>query len=341
MSLRPTIREIAAALGVSRTTVSDALRDDPVVALATRERIKLKATEMGYTPDPRLSQLMNHLRQGRGSEARCNLAWFNTWPDRNQWSKPWLARYLEGASTQAKKFGYSLSEIWTSDPSLTAARLPRLLRARGIEGLVLPLVFPQFKHQEYDFGTMSVVVIEEHHPEFVYSRVATNHLYNIHLVLNKIYELGYKRPALRLTPYGEESSGNCMWSVFTLAQMRRFPERPIPILDADPLPHPRAFEDWLREHKPDVLIASSSTILQEIERAGFRVPRDFSLIHMNVGDDTPGWSGISQNHAALGEAAIDVLIAQLNRNEHGFPRLTKEIFVRGQWVDGSTCPPRS
>jgi DNA-binding LacI/PurR family transcriptional regulator len=51
-SKRVTLRDVAAASGVSRSTVSFVLRDDPgqAISAATRERVRRAALELGYVP---------------------------------------------------------------------------------------------------------------------------------------------------------------------------------------------------------------------------------------------------------------------------------------------------
>lgn len=57
---RPTSIDVAAAARVSQSTVSRALRGDRSITLATRERVKRIASELGYYPDARAVRL----RQG-------------------------------------------------------------------------------------------------------------------------------------------------------------------------------------------------------------------------------------------------------------------------------------
>ena len=47
----PTVRQLAELAGVSRTTISLALRNHPSISLKTRERIQQLADEHGYTSD--------------------------------------------------------------------------------------------------------------------------------------------------------------------------------------------------------------------------------------------------------------------------------------------------
>jgi LacI family transcriptional regulator len=57
----PSMRDIAAMCGVSATTVSKALRDDPIISEAQREKIKEVATRLRYRPN----LLVDGIMQGR------------------------------------------------------------------------------------------------------------------------------------------------------------------------------------------------------------------------------------------------------------------------------------
>src|SRR5215217_2721655 len=61
MNRRPTIRDVASAVGVSVTTVSHALNDKGRVDASTRERIRMTADRLGYRPD----RTALRLRSGR------------------------------------------------------------------------------------------------------------------------------------------------------------------------------------------------------------------------------------------------------------------------------------
>src|ERR1051325_9261392 len=64
-SSNPTMQRIADAAGVSRMTVSLALRNHPRISAATRERIRQVAERLGYHPDPEVSKLMAYLRRAK------------------------------------------------------------------------------------------------------------------------------------------------------------------------------------------------------------------------------------------------------------------------------------
>src|ERR671927_1257591 len=52
-SRRPTLADVAARAGVSTALVSIVMRDAPGASVATRERVRRAADELGYRPDSR------------------------------------------------------------------------------------------------------------------------------------------------------------------------------------------------------------------------------------------------------------------------------------------------
>ena len=59
---RVTLAAIAAQAGVHVTTVSLALRNSPRLPIATRDRIRKLADELGYAPDPMLQALVAYIK---------------------------------------------------------------------------------------------------------------------------------------------------------------------------------------------------------------------------------------------------------------------------------------
>src|SRR5687767_1931302 len=76
---RISMRDLAARLGVTHVTVSMALRDNPRVSPATRERVKKLADELGYRPDPMLSALATYRGNKSASGIHSAVAWINAW----------------------------------------------------------------------------------------------------------------------------------------------------------------------------------------------------------------------------------------------------------------------
>ena len=70
---RVTMSTIAERAGVSKNTVSLALRHDPQIPAETRARIEKIARELGYAKNPVVSQLMTELRKAYSAGHRRTL----------------------------------------------------------------------------------------------------------------------------------------------------------------------------------------------------------------------------------------------------------------------------
>lgn len=108
------------------------------IPVATRDRVYAVATGLGYRPNPRIAGLMAHIRRGRTRPfgERIAFVWVHTTREEAQRSS-FLQAVLAGARARAGQSGYALEEFWTADPSMNDVRLQRIIRTRGIVGVVL------------------------------------------------------------------------------------------------------------------------------------------------------------------------------------------------------------
>ncbi|MCH5464929.1 LacI family DNA-binding transcriptional regulator [Levilactobacillus tujiorum] len=96
-----TIRDIAAKAGVSVSTASRALNNNPRISLATRKRIQALATAEGYRPNYNAKNLTS-------GEANAVGVVFPT-SDRNSTDNPFYIDLLRGINTELMKRQYVLS----------------------------------------------------------------------------------------------------------------------------------------------------------------------------------------------------------------------------------------
>lgn len=335
----PSIRQIAAACGFSKTTVAAALRDESEIAPATRTLIRATAQKMGYRTDARMTELMSHLRVGRPSRAVCNLAWLNTNANADNWTvRDYNRIYLDGARRRAEELGYSLDEVWMGNPRLTVAQLTRQLKTRGIRGLILP--FPESCPvlRPFDWQNYATVGLDESHSELKVNRVLPNNHRNMLAACEAIHALGYRRPALMISEHADLETATAFSSAFARCQQKIFGGRGIPL--------PSDMNDtndtvaWVKKHRPDIVIGNTHQLYDELVAAGFRVPADLAYVHLHLGPDTPGWAGINPGQSDLGAAAVEAVLALVHRNETGLPARPKEIALLGEWTDGWTAPRR-
>src|SRR5438067_5771171 len=132
------LRDIARRAGVSKMTVSLALRGHPHAAAATRDRLRRLARQMGYRPNPLIVANMVHLRAGRRSRYSGTLAFIGLGPRPLQGTgRDHIHRVYRGARRRAETLGYHLEWFSLGGTEPAGRRLSDILQARGILGVVL------------------------------------------------------------------------------------------------------------------------------------------------------------------------------------------------------------
>lgn len=133
-----TIQRIANYLGVSKGTVSLALRNNPRISATTRDRVKAAAEHLGYRPNPAVAAWMAHRRRANPDELGASIAFLNLWPDPAEWNaSPWFTRFVTGARQRARALGFGFEEYWLAAPGMTAKRMSGILKTRGIQGVIV------------------------------------------------------------------------------------------------------------------------------------------------------------------------------------------------------------
>ena len=119
MKDRPHLQQIADLLGVSKMTVSRALREGTSVDPELRAKIRETAARIRYQPDSRISQLMSEIRKTRTSDYRETLAFIWTHPSTKKTKDYFFYEGFEGARTRAESLGYKLDQFHVKEEALT------------------------------------------------------------------------------------------------------------------------------------------------------------------------------------------------------------------------------
>jgi LacI family transcriptional regulator len=127
--------QVAERAGVSKNTVSLALRGSPRIPVETRERVEAAAKALGYQRNAAVGVLMAELRRSGSARFEATLALLNANEDPEAFRKhPTVPVYVAGARKRAAELGYGLDEFWLHDPDISGKRLASILKARGIRG---------------------------------------------------------------------------------------------------------------------------------------------------------------------------------------------------------------
>lgn len=331
---QPTVREIAAAARVSKTTVSAALGASGRISPSTRKVVLAAARRLGYRPDAHLSQLMTYLRKGRGAAATCNLGWINSSKEELMWRRaPWFRGYLLGACSRAKALGYALEELWL-EPETRGSGLDRQLHARGIRGLIVPWPTPHPAWKRLSWRSYAAVILDESETSLPLDRVVMNRRSDVVLAMERLRAMGYCRPGLWLEARADALSHHDTSAAFLGWCHRNIGDTPC--INLPKRSTAAALLTWYEESRPDVIVCCDSRLKDWLEEAGLSVPQTVALVHLNLADDVKGWSGIIQDHQELGRTAVDLVVAALNRHTPGPPLCPREVALAGAWKDGAT-----
>ncbi len=359
---QPTMQMIADKAGVSLMTVSRALKNNPRLSLATRERIQKIATTLGYRPNPLVSALMAQIRNARAPKIWPTIAFLAAHPD-DVYTRAhtYNAQILSGAIERAAMLGYKLERFSLTESGMTGPRMSGMLHARGIPGVILPPLPDPIPDIGFDWSQFACATIGYSYTSPALHRAANDQFNTIRMAVRHLAELGYERIGLAIRHEDDQRVENKWVGGFLsfhpyLPVSRRLPvflwhytEKP------NPARHPKhsgeegwedwegsgempdGFANWFAHHRPDAIISLQPLMMRAwLQSLSIRVPDDIGLVSLNLQHNQTGISGIDQNNALLGAAAVELVVEQIHHNEHGIPARAKTVMIMGDWADGNT-----
>lgn len=343
----PSLQSIADVVGVTKMTVSLALRDHPRITAATRERIKREAAKQGYKPNPDVSRFLSAIRKAKPGDSGLPLACITTGAAPELWRKqsPTENAYWNGASERAKLYGYYVEEFWLEEPRMSARRLSDILWNRGINGVIIPPVLRVFSETnrevslELKWDRFCAVTIGDPLTSPELNRVVHDHYTSIITALHQLMLLGYRRIGLCL-PEHMDLTVNQRWQAGYRVFRANHPlERIEPLIR--PTLTPADLHDWLKVNRIDAVLCAGHHMPRFFREAGIEIGVDVGYADLDLYPKDPeyrGISGIMQNSEMLGMAAVDMIVGGLQRNQLGIPEVPFVTQVRGSWINGKTTP---
>jgi LacI family transcriptional regulator len=321
MSLDISLRDIAEAAGVSRTTVSLALRNHPRISIATRERVQKLAKQMGYFPNADVSRVLGKLREKREDFDRPVLALISDKETSFQRETP-ASLTWEGFASRCAELGYTPEEFWVGDGKISPDRLVSILETRGIRGLVFsglkkPELAARMNLSSFACATIGNSV---HHPEL--NRATSDKYYNTQLCCEKMWKQGARRIGLAVPALQEHRVEHTFLSGYLVFhRLHRHDGWRSPLVDDEPW-DPDRIVAWIHRHKLDGCVVAYPGLADCVPNV--------ALAEVNVMHS--GNVGVDQHHDRIAAGAVDLVDAQLRRNLFGIQPYQKSMLVRGEWV---------
>ncbi|MDR1010871.1 MAG: LacI family transcriptional regulator [Opitutaceae bacterium] len=334
-----TLRDIAERVGLSRMSVSCALRHSPRVKKETAERIWAVARELGYSPDPRMAAAMTRVRDTKFKTLE-PVAWLNGNLNAHAYSEyTWLAPYREGAAERCMELGYKLDDFWLREPGMTDRRMSSILENRGIRGVIVcPSVLPYVPRLRLEWRHFSSVSLETAVLAPHLHRVEADYYHNIQVALKVLRRIGYRRIGLFLQNQEQQRSrhkyiAGLLYFQSGIPARERVPYCGYKLFD------PGILKAWLDRTKPDVVLAHHSKVLASVRDFGFRVPREIGVAHLSLDGDCEDWAGIWKHKRLIGAQAAEQLVSMIQNQRKGLPEVACETLVPGEWRHGKTLLP--
>lgn len=318
-----TIREVAKSLGLGKTTVAAALHDSRRVSLETRERVKQRARELGYTANPVASGFLQQVRSQGATRYRANLAL--VMPMHADYD--YLTKLIEGASERCFELGYGL-DVFRAD-SYDPAKLTQILLARGILGVVIGPLDDPVGQITLDWSRFATAAYGYTMAQPAIHRAVPYHLHGIRDAFRMCVQKGFKRIGLALRT-GDDQRSDRLWSSGYIDMQRSLPasRRLRPLLESEADYTKTRIRDWLRKEQPDVVILQTSSDLLRTLDAAKKLP---CVVLDRLPDDP--LAGINQQFGRCGALLIDLVSAQVLHNQRGIPETPTISLVESVWVD--------
>lgn len=329
-----TLQDVAARVGVHRSTVSLALRDSPSVSLAMREKVRRIAEELGYRTNPLIAALMRSRRTGKRVK-HVSLAYVTCYPTRYGWRPPSHDRpdYFPGAEARARELGYKLEHFWLAEPGMTPGRFAQILVNRGISGLLigrLPLGRSEINLPWERFSAVALGLTLRN-PDL--NRVTEDAFASATEAINRCVAKGYRRIGFAFPEPNDSPNMLDRWlGAYLRFQMTLAPGDRLPICEYRPgMAH---FADWFSSQRPDLLLTTcEGPMLDVLARCRIAAAKSVKLVPLVSDKSTLDTGGIYLDPGIVGGLAVDMVVGMMHRGETGLPAEPHRVLVPGRWME--------
>ena len=339
------MKDIAEKVGVDRSTVSLALKNDPRISEKTRERIHEAAKELGYRPDPAFKILGAQRWKSRETTTGFVIAFITHPESRND---PATQLYRQGARQRAEELGFSFSDFHVGEyPSTTRAN--QVLVNRGVSGLLFARPTKEEELEGYDWNQFSSITLGVDYFQPKNHAVQHNQSQNLHMLWAEAARRGAKRIGMILRQ--DQESFDYVNTISSLLYEQQQGSQDgmatIPTLklfsNQDYTTQVSEVGKWTKLHDPQVIIGYSDAVYDLLAEAEIKSPKDVSFLSLKKGyqkadkiAEGKEISGIDLNLEKAGEIATSMLSSQILQNERDLPKTRLTHLVETSFVEGDT-----
>ena len=312
---RVTLTDVAKDAGVSRATASMVLNDSPLIAQATKERVRESFARLGYVYDRAAASLRKNQSLAVGLVI-------------TQLSNPYFAEFVEGIQSELDDRGMDVLLGISAEDRARQRRLLVSMSERRVDGVV---VIPAHQSEPADFAGlhMPIVMLARRVKGFdtdyvggdnyAGSVAATNHLLVTHGARRPAFIGGHVYSSAR-----EERLGGFLSAAGVLGI--KVPVRNQPACVPDRVvARGVAAELIARDPKVDAIVCFNDAVafgvVDAVADAGLQVGRDIRVIGFDDVKDAerarPALASVSVPAEAAGRRAAQLLLKRISGSEAG------------------------
>jgi LacI family transcriptional regulator len=330
---RATIREVAEAAGVSRSTASRALTGHGYVAPPVRDRVRAVARELGYVADA----TARHLRRQASQSIGVLLS---------DLSNPFYAGLAAGISQQARRREYTMMLGDDGGSTAVEAEAAEAFVALRVAGVIVTPVSAEIG--AYLAGQrIPVIEVDRQFSAGACDAVLVDNGSAAQTVTRQLLDLGHRRIALVIDEM-HWTTGRDRLAGYRAA----FAAAGVPLdeslvvsagWDVDAA-RVEARKLLARAEPPTAVFAANNILAEAVWRTaaelGLSIPGQLSLVSFDdvpwMSMVTPGVTAVAQDTVALGEAAVSQLIERI---QSPLAPVRTVLLSASVISRGSTAPP--
>lgn len=307
---KATLREVAKEAGVSISTVSRALNDQPNVREEIRDRVLRASEALGYRPDMAARSMRT------GTTGAVGLVVSDI-------SNPLFAAVARAADAALSPHGYALMLANSANDVAHETKLMQALSQRRLDGLILAAADESAEELATRIGSFNaVVLLDREVPGAKVDAVLSDHASGLGDAITHLFALGHRRIALIAGTTAQRGSR---------VRIRRYREElerlAIPFDPRLCVAERMMFEDGYAacadvldlDDPPTAIIAANNQLFAGLFAAirdrGIRVPGDLSIVACEETELTalhnPPLDVVRRDMAELGQAAAELLLERL------------------------------
>lgn len=340
-----TQKELALRLGISRSTVSRALKNSSRISRERREYIQKMAAELGYREDPALSALNAYRNNGRRRSAGVQVIGLVTSRGQRPYSHDYKRKIFSEIQNMAGTLNCRIDEFPFFEYE-NETRLYQVLDHRGVSGVIFTEVRNPIRYPDETFrARIPCVAIDEDPSVCPLDIVTVDYFSGGKLLLEELARRGYRRVGF----VGIELFRFCDQQIDAAA---RFYKRllggkseQIPVLylsvsyeDSEVAGGIGLFQQWMEAYRPDAVVSSLPFPYALLRQIGCRMPEDVGYASFrNVGrDHDPRIFCLADAKVASFRVALETLQRRIHSTHLHQPQIRLSMSVEPELAGGST-----